>query len=263
MTSQYMNELHSRPHLSHERIVELFKNIENGINVSSARSKLIESNLRLVVSIAKKYQSAKAQLDDLIQEGNIGLMKSIERYDWRRGFRFSTYSTWWIKQSIRAFIMNQRLIRLPAHAVALQREMIDATADFKREFGRDPTHDELLELTGASARVMKATHDASRGIVSIHEKCKESKSSVNQHERTYEHRIVDRSSGSDPFETVAREEAKRILLHEMSTFSAKEVMILRLRFGIIDGIDDDGFDASLTEDELADIEQGRGLTDDR
>lgn len=256
--SSYLDSLTRRPHLAHEQVVELFQQLERGI--TSARNKLIESNLRLVVSIAKRYQNPpRIMLDDLIQEGNIGLMKSIERFDWRRGFKFSTYSTWWIRQAILSYLMNQRLIRLPAHAADLQRRIIDATIAFRTEFGREPTQDELQALTNASPTVMKATIGATRGLVSLQDVCKQ-RGGQRDGEQTYEHRIVDEKQ--NPFDDLIKKELGGVVKKILARLKPDELWILRLRFALVDGIDDDG-DFSASPEELERIESGKGLTNER
>ena len=255
----YFSSLSARPHLAHEHVIDIFKQIEAGIRIEQNRKKLIESNLRLVVSIAKKYQSSRVALDDLIQEGNIGLMKSIERFDWRRGCRFSTYSTWWIKQAIFSFLMNQRLIRLPAHAADLQHKIIDATASFKKEFGRDPTNDELQVITNASPTVLQATLDATRGLVSLQDSARSGSNRDGEH--TYEHKIEDRQQ--DVFGTLLKKEVCDIVRRILHRLDPQEMWILRLRFALIEGLDDENDAFNLTDDELIQIESGQGFSNEQ
>ena len=145
----YLGALNRHPQLPHAEMMSLFQRLEGG--ESSAKNRLVEANLRLVVSIAKQYRGHNIPLEDLVQEGNIGLMKSIERFDYRKGFRFSTYATWWIKQAIGQHVLKRkRMIRLPAHAAGVQRKLVSAAEEYRKEFGVEPSQEELAELTGAS-----------------------------------------------------------------------------------------------------------------
>jgi RNA polymerase primary sigma factor len=147
--SNYLSSLQSYPQLDHEELIKLFQDYEKGGNVSeAARKKLTESNLRLVVYVAKKQKGHNLPLEDLIQEGNLGLLKAIERFDWKKGFRFSTYATWWIKQAISQHILKRKkIIRLPAHAASVQKKLIQASIAFKEEMGCEPTPEELQKTS--------------------------------------------------------------------------------------------------------------------
>lgn len=265
MLTLYLEGLRQYPQLKHEDLVALFVELEDPktkpARAKRIRDKLTEANLRLVVSCAKMYKSSNLPLEDLIQEGNIGLMKAITRFDHRKGFRFSTYATWWIKQGIQQFTTkNKRVVRLPAHAAHLQKRLIQETEKFRDDNDCEPTAEELQQLVGASSTVMKATMNASHGIVSLQDYHKGSMSQGGGVEpRTYEHTIKDESPHADPFSNVSSEEAKEMIRQVIFDLGPKEVAILRLRFGLLPGVDE-AHEYEITEDELEQVASGEGLT---
>ena len=146
--------------------VELAKRIERGDK--AAKHRLIESNVRLVVSIAKDFRGFDLPLADLIQEGAIGLDRAAEKFDWRRGHRFSTYATWWIRQYVLRALANQgRTIRMPVHIVERERKVVAATRQLEAEFGREPTRAELVEATGLSGSQVETAVDAAHVTASL------------------------------------------------------------------------------------------------
>lgn len=254
--SSYLDALHHFPQLKHPELVELFKVYEaGGVPADKARTKLIECNLRLVVSIAKQYKGHNIPIEDLIQEGNIGLMKSIERFDWKRGYRFSTYSTWWIKQSIGQHVLKRkRMIRLPAHAATVQRKLMQAAEEYRETMGCEPTSEELQALIGASETVVNATMHSGRGTISLQQPM-----SASGEGDCIEDRIEDERPGADPFENVAEKQLLEITKRVLSGLSAKEAAILRLRFGLVeDATDSKSY--PITEEEMASVMQGKGIT---
>ena len=267
--SWYLHEIQRHKLLTHDDSVELFKAYvagrtldEEGEVVSRTpeaekiRKQLVSANLRLVISIVKMYRNSGLQMEDLIQEGNIGLMKAVERYDWQKGCKFSTYATWWIKQAIGQHVLKRkRTIRLPAHAAGLQRKMFAAAEDYKKEFNTEPSAEELAELLGTSQRIVKATMQSGRQIISL------SAPLTTDRESTVEDTIQDMSKDASPFEVLAEKELMRIARSVLSELTPKESAILRLRYGISEDSNDSS-QFPVTRSELESIMNGRGLSDE-
>lgn len=258
---QYLTALRNYPLLKHPKVVELFQTLEDETaskaEKHAARQKLTVSNLRLVVSIAKCYAGHKLPMEDLIQEGNIGLMKAITRFDWKRGFKFSTYATWWIKQAIGQHVLkNKRTIRLPAHAATVQRKLMQAAAAYREKFGQEATIEELTDIVGASATVARATMHAGRGTISLQQPAYVSRGGGEG--AMIQDVVPDTRSGCSPFQNVSEKQLLEIVKRVMSRLSPKEEAILRLRFGLTeDSTDSSAF--PITEDEIAQVMAGKGL----
>jgi RNA polymerase primary sigma factor len=236
-------------------VVELFQSVETGgISAERARRKLIECNLRLVVSIAKQYKSHNIPIEDLIQEGNIGLMKAVERFKWEKGFKFSTYATWWIKQAIGQHVLKRkRIIRLPAHAATIQRKMIQAAEEYREIMGCEPSQEELSELVGASETVVKATLHGGRTVISLHQPL-----SSDDESDCLEDKIEDNNPDSNPFERVSQRELFEITKSVIETLTPKEAAIIRLRFGLVED-EANSEKYPITEKEIQMVAAGKSL----
>lgn len=257
--SWYLNEIQKHPTLAHEASVAIFQqfNAEQDEKPKlRLKQKLVNSNLRLVISIAKGYRNTGLPMEDLIQEGNIGLMKAVDRYDWSKGFRFSTYATWWIRQSIGQHVLKRRkTIRLPAHAAGLQRKMISAAEEYKKEFGSEPSAEDLSLLLGTSERIVKATMQSGRQTISLSSPLSTDDSGGD----TIGDTIADTSPRANPFESVAENELIAITRRVLSELTAKEASILRLRFGITEDAAD-SLNFPITQEELENVAlKSRGL----
>ncbi|HEX9823591.1 MAG TPA: sigma-70 family RNA polymerase sigma factor [Actinomycetota bacterium] len=162
----FLNEIARYPLLTAAEEVELAKRVEQGDR--DAKDRMIKCNLRLVVSIAKRYQWAGLPLLDLVQEGILGLIRGVEKFDWRRGFKFSTYATWWIRQAISRAIDNQaRTIRLPAHLAQREQRIFRAQRELATSLERDPTEDEIAEASGLTTEQVRAVREAARTVTSL------------------------------------------------------------------------------------------------
>ena len=162
----FLNEIARYPLLTAEEEVELAPAIEAGDQ--AAKDRMINSNLRLVVFVAKKYQNQGLGLLDLIQEGVLGLIRAVEKFDWRKGFKFSTYATWWIRQAIGRALQNQaRTIRIPVHVTERERKIEKAERDLAEELGRPPTEEEVAEAAKISLKQLREVREAARIVTSL------------------------------------------------------------------------------------------------
>lgn len=219
--------------LTREEEVELAKRIERGDR--RARDKMIESNLRLAISIAKQYARYGSTLEDLIQESNIGLIKAVEKFDWRKGFKFSTYASWWIKQAVtRSLTSNSTLLKVPSHTLANARKIWQLKQDYLEEFGVEPTLEEIcgaLDLTEKHVRLAMASI-RSKNIASIDQQVGEDGS------RTLGDIIPDNNANS--IENILDNKAiRQRIIKALSSLSKREELVLRLRFGLDDVLEDD------------------------
>ena len=192
--------------------------------VRQAKRELMEANLRLVVSVAKRYLGSDLTLLDLVQEGNIGLMKAVDRFQYRRGFKFSTYATWWIRQAItRAIADHSRTIRIPVHMVETLNRISRVNRNLVNEMGREPTPEELAQRTGVPAKKVRLILESSRRPLSL-------ETPIGEDSELGDF-LEDKSAGS-PNETLLNQDLTHQVERALSMLSPKEKEILRLRFGI-------------------------------
>ena len=219
----FLNEMARYPLLTAEEEVELAKLIERGDK--AAKDRMVNSNLRLVVSIAKKYQGHGLSLLDLIQEGIIGLIRAVEKFDWRRGFKFSTYATWWIRQAVQRGVANKaRTIRMPVHIVDRERKMAKAERELVTKLGRAPTLQEIAKAAKLPLKQVRDVENAARAVTSLDRPVgSESDTSLGE--------LVsgDEAPPEEELEVSLRQEALRRAVAELPD---REQHVLKLRFGL-------------------------------
>lgn len=221
---QYLREIGKVPLLSAEDEVELAKKYEKADK--RAKDKLTESNLRLVVSIAKKYIGRGLSLLDLIQEGNQGLIRAVEKYDWRKGFKFSTYATWWIRQAITRAIADQaRTIRIPVHMVETINKLYRITRRLMQELGREPSPEEI-------AAEAELEPDRVREIFKIAQEVTSLEAPVGEDQESFLGDFIPDESQLSPVDEASKQLLKDHLDEVLATLSDREARVLKLRFGL-------------------------------
>jgi len=223
----YLKEIGRVPLLTAEEEVELAKRIEQGDE--EAKRRLAEANLRLVVSIAKRYVGRGMLFLDLIQEGNMGLIKAVEKFDYRKGYKFSTYATWWIRQAITRAIADQaRTIRIPVHMVETINKLIRVSRQLLQELGREPTPEEI-------AKEMNLSPEKVREIMKIAQEPVSLETPIGEEDDSHLGDFIPDDDIQAPADAAAYELLKEQLKEVLDTLSDREENVLRLRFGLDDG----------------------------
>ena len=246
----YLKEIGKVPLLSPDEEIELAKKIELGDE--AAKKKLAEANLRLVVSIAKRYVGRGMQLLDLIQEGNLGLIKAVEKFDYRKGYKFSTYATWWIRQAITRAIADQaRTIRIPVHMVETINRLVRTQRQLVQKLGREATPEEL-------ARELDMPVDRVREIMKISQDPVSLETPIGEEEDSHLGDFIQDDNVEVPADAATYTLLHEQLMEVLSTLTEREQKVLRLRFGLDDGrprtLEEVGRQFNVTRERIRQIE---------
>ena len=225
---QYLKDIHNIPLLTHKQEIDLAKRIEAGD--AAAAQEFTLANLRLVVNMAKRYTGRGLSLIDLIQEGNLGLMRAVQKFDWRRGYKFSTYATWWIRQGItRAIADKARTIRLPVHITEALTRVHRVQQQLTQELGREPTDEEMAQELGTTRAQVQRWRRAGTPTASLDQPVGE------EDEETFASFVADptqRTTEDVTYERLLQHDA-RVALQELLT--ERERLVLQMRFGLGNG----------------------------
>ena len=246
----YLKEIGKVPLLSAEEEIEIAKRMEEGDE--EAKKKLTEANLRLVVSIAKRYVGRGMLFLDLIQEGNLGLIKAVDKFDYRKGYKFSTYATWWIRQAITRAIADQaRTIRIPVHMVETINKLIRVSRQMLQEYGREPTPDEI-------AKAMNISESKVREIIKVAQEPVSLETPSGEEEDSHLGDFIPDDEAPAPAEAASFTLMKEQLLDVLDTLTPREEKVLRLRFGLDDGhqrtLEEVGREFKVTRERIRQIE---------
>ena len=246
----YLKEIGKVPLLSAEEEIELAKRMENGDQ--EAKKRLAEANLRLVVSIAKRYVGRGMLFLDLIQEGNLGLIKAVEKFDYRKGYKLSTYATWWIRQAITRAIADQaRTIRIPVHMVETINKLIRVSRQLLQELGREPTPEEISEEMGMPV-------DRVREILKISQEPVSLETPIGEEEDSHLGDFIQDDNVPVPAEAASFTLLREQLVEVLGTLTEREQKVLRLRFGLDDGrartLEEVGKEFNVTRERIRQIE---------
>ena len=246
----YLKEIGKVPLLTADEEIRLARRIEDGDN--EAKRRLAEANLRLVVSIAKRYVGRGMLFLDLIQEGNLGLIKAVEKFDYSKGYKFSTYATWWIRQAITRAIADQaRTIRIPVHMVETINKLIRVSRQLLQEFGREPLAEEIAHEMNISVEKVREIMKISQEPVSL-------ETPIGEEEDSHLGDFIPDDEAPLPSEAAAFTLLKEQLIDVLDTLTAREEKVLRLRFGLDDGrartLEEVGKEFNVTRERIRQIE---------
>ena len=246
----YLREIGKVPLLTAEEELSLAQRVAEG-DPEASRA-MTEANLRLVVSIAKRYVGRGMQLLDLIQEGNLGLLKAVEKYDYTKGFKFSTYATWWVRQAItRALADQARTIRIPVHMVETMNKLTQTSRKLQQELGREPTTEELAEVMQLSPERVNEIRQMCMEPVSL-------EAPVGEEDDSHLGDFIEDDAGSQPAEAVSQAMLRQQLMDILDTLSPREAKVLRLRYGLDDGrprtLEEVGREFNVTRERVRQIE---------
>lgn len=246
----YLKEIGKVPLLTAEEEIELAKRMEQGDE--NAKKRLAEANLRLVVSIAKRYVGRGMLFLDLIQEGNLGLIKAVEKFDYRKGYKFSTYATWWIRQAITRAIADQaRTIRIPVHMVETINKLIRVSRQLLQELGREPSPEEIAEEMDMSVERVREILKISQEPVSL-------ETPIGEEEDSHLGDFIQDDNVPVPADAAAFTLLKEQLVEVLGTLTEREQKVLRLRFGLDDGrartLEEVGKEFNVTRERIRQIE---------
>ena len=219
--------------LTREQEVDLAKRIEAGDKI--AKNIMIESNLKLAISIAKKYARYGGSLEDLIQESNIGLIKAVEKFDWRKGFKFSTYASWWIKQAVtRSLTKNSSQVKIPSHTLSNARKVWKVQKEYRENFGCEPTEAEIGEILGLS---VKHVRQAFSGIKAKYAKSIDERVGE-EGNKTFGDTLPDENAKSIDI-ILDNQKIRKVIVSSLSSLTKREELVLRMRFGISETDEED------------------------
>ncbi len=246
----YLKEIGKVPLLSAAEEIEIAKRMADGDQ--DAKKQLAEANLRLVVSVAKRYVGRGMLFLDLIQEGNLGLIKAVEKFDYRKGYKFSTYATWWIRQAITRAIADQaRTIRIPVHMVETINKLIRVNRQLLQEYGREPRPDEI-------AREMGISEEKVREIIKVAQEPVSLETPIGEEEDSHLGDFIPDDDAPAPAEVAAFTLLKEQLMEVLDTLTTREEKVLRLRFGLDDGkartLEEVGREFNVTRERIRQIE---------
>ena len=246
----YLKEIGKVPLLSTEREKELAEKMMEGDE--NAKNQLVEANLRLVVSIAKRYVGRGMYFLDLIQEGNLGLMKAVEKFDFTKGFKFSTYATWWIRQAITRAIADQaRTIRIPVHMVETIHKVSRYSRQMLQELGREATADEIGEKMGMSAEKVREIMKIAQDPVSL-------ETPIGEEEDSHLGDFIPDDDTPSPAEATSTNILREELEKQLHTLTPREEHVIKLRFGLYDGrtrtLEEVGKEFDITRERIRQIE---------